>query len=205
MKLDFVDSLFILSEQQKQDCEELQYYDLYFSLMRHEYMNNTVTISTMYDIWIYYYYEEQALYNSELTMIYLLRHYVVDKVLNTPKFQRIKMHTVGSYTKSLIAAALTVNIFCDINRKILVDISKEELALILKYSNSTRIIFESVLQKLNTYPKQLVHIETKMLQLMRQYINEHEEEFAEKIIEVVKFMDQYALDEKDIFERGILK
>lgn len=205
MELDWLDSIYLLNKEQKADRKQLEQYDVFFSMLRYEYMNNTIAIATMHDIWVYYYYPEKLILNNELTMIYLLRHFVVDKVMSTSRFERIKMHTVGCYTKSLIAAAFTVNLFLDINRKILTQIPKDDLSLMLKYSTGSKMLFKAKFQEFDSYPRKLVKVETDILQLMRQYILDHEKEFEDGILQAVQFMDQYALNEKDIFEKGILK
>lgn len=199
------ESIYILSEQQKEICQELVHYDIFFSMVRNEYRDNPIVMGAMYNLFVHYYFEEQSVYNSELTMIYLLRHFVIERVRAISKFERIKMHTKGSYSKALIASALTINLFIDINRVVLKTISEQDLLFFLKYTTSFKELFNEHFEQYEGYPRKLVKIQTEILQQMRQYFNNHEKKIEGKIIEIIQFMDQYALDEKDIFERGILK
>lgn len=203
--LQWVEPIFLLNERQKKMLTSLEQYEVYFCMLRHEYIESAVAISTMVDFFYYLHEKEKLLFNSETTMYYLLRHYVVEVGIDLEKLRKTKHYTTGHIDRSLIAAALMTNMLLDIHRKIRPQFSKEEIQFMWKYMKRPKKLFDMKFQKIESYPKKYVLLETRMLQAMRTYMQENEQEITEAAQYINRFMDAYVYDEQQLFCHGILK
>lgn len=203
--LQWVEPIFVLTESQRQVLTELEQYEVYFCMLRHEYLENSVAISTMVDFFYYLYEKEQLLFNSEMTMYYLLRHYCVEFGMDLERLRKTKHYTTGFIDRSLIAAALITNMILDIHRKIRPQFTNEEIQFMWKYMKRPKKLFDMKFQKFESYPKKYVLLETRMLQAMRTYIQENMQEIHEATQYINRFMDAYVYDEQQLFCQGILK
>ena len=203
--LQWLEPIFMLTAEQKKLLSKLEEYEGYFCMLRHEYLDNSVAISTMVDFFYYLYEEEKLLFNSEVTMYYLLRHYVVQVGIDLEKLRKTKHYTTGFMDRSLIAAALMTNMILDIHREIRRQLTAEEIQFMWKYMKRPKKLFDMKFQKIESYPRKYVLLETKMLQAMRTYIKENGQEVSKVAQYINRFMDAYVYDEQQLFSHGILK
>lgn len=203
--LQWVEPIFLLTDSQRQLLTKLEEYEVYFCMLRHEYLDNSVAISTMVDFF-YHLYEKDPLYiNSEMTLYNLLRRYCVDFGLELEKLRKTKHYTTGHIDRSLLAAALITNMILDIHRKIRPQLTKEEIRFMWKYMKRPKKLFDVKFQIIESYPKKYVLLETKMLQAMRTYIQENKQEVNDSVQYINRFMDAYVYDEQRLFCDSILK
>lgn len=203
--LQWVEPIFLLTDKQRKLLTTLEQYEVYFCMLRHEYLENSVAISSMVDFFYYLYEEDALLFNSEMTMYYLLRQYGVSYVVELEKLRKTKRYTTGHMDRSLIAAALMTNMLLDIHREIRPQFTKEEISFMWKYMKRPKKLFDMKFQKFESYPKKYVLLETKMLQAMRAYIHENEQEVGAAVQYINRFMDAYVYDEQQLFCHGVLK
>ena len=203
--LQWVEPIFILNNHQKELLEKLEHYEVYFCMLRHEYLDNSVAISTMVDFFYYLYEKDELVFNSEVSMYYLLRHYVVEVGIDLERLRKTKHYTTGFMDRALIGAALMTNMILDIHRKILPQFTVEEIRFMWKYMRRSKKLFDIKFQNIEMYPKKYVLIETRMLQAMRTYINNHKQELNDAAQSINRFMDTYVYDEEQLFCHGVLR
>lgn len=194
------DSLFLLNVQQQLEYEKLNEYEFYFSMLRHDFLDTPSAIASMRDCWVYFYYKEVPDFNSELSLMYVLRRYILENVLKNPKFERLKKIAKGSITNALMCAAFTVNIFLDFLREIFESMPEIDVKFFSKFSNHSKMLFNEQFQQYQGYPKKLVIIEKTILKELRSQLEVNSERYEQAILKAIQFMDQYTLNEKELFD-----
>ena len=130
---------------------------------------------------------------------------MMNEVLISSKFKRLKKTTIGSYTNALMAAVLTVNLFLDFLSELLDVLPKEECDLYMKFENSSKQLFNDRFSSYEHYPKKLVLIETMIIKSMRQYLEQNEATYTERKLKVIRFMDQFTITKRELFELVAIK
>ncbi|MER2030378.1 MAG: serine protease [Solibacillus sp.] len=203
--LDTSNSLFILNEQQLEQFEQLEHYDYFFHLIRHDFAHLSFAKYSVSDVWIFFYFEEEPVINSEHALIFLLRNFILNEALISSKFKRLKNATVGSYTKALMASVMTVNLFLDYLREVLETLPKDQYDLYLKFENSSKQLFNDRFYEYEHYPKKLVQIETTIIKSLRDYLGDNETKYADCKNKVIRFMDQFTIIKRELYEPLSLK
>lgn len=197
-------SLFLLNEQQRNQFSKLEYYDYFYHLIHPDFHSLSFANFSLSDFWVYYHFEEVPIINSEHALHYLLRNFMLNEVLISSKFKRLKKTTIGSYTNSLMAAVLTVNLFMDILSELLSSIPKEESDFYMKFENSSKQLFNDRFATYEHYPKKLVLIETMIIKSMRGYLEQYEATYTERKLNVIRFMDQFTITKRELFELPVV-
>lgn len=178
----------------------MQHYDFYFHLIRHRFFQHPYAKYSVADFWVFYYYEEIPVTNSENTLIYLFRQFLLESVLKDSRFKRIKKSTIDSNARSMMAAAVTMNIFLDCLREIAHKIDVKEMEFVLKFMENTRELYHPRFESYENYPKRLVQLETKLIQMVQEYMQEHEALLAQRKQDAVQFIDQITIIERELFD-----
>lgn len=199
--IDSKDSLFLLNVQQQHEYNNLNEYNFYFSLLRQDFIGAPYAIASMKDCWVYFYYEGVPIFNTELSLMYALRQFILENVLKSTKFESLKKNSTGSITNSLMAAALTVNIFLDFLRDIFENMPDSDVKFFSKFSNHSKLLFNEQFQQYQDYPIKLVLIETFILKELRGQLHANIAIYEQDILKALQFMDQYNLNEKELFSR----
>lgn len=202
---DTSNSLFILNEQQLEQFKQLEHYDYFFHLIRHDFAHLSFAKYNVSDVWVYFYFEEEPVINSEHALIFLLRNFILNEVLISTKFKRLKKATVGSFTKALMASVMTVNLFLDYLREVLETLPKEQYDLYMKFENSSKQLFNGRFYEYEHYPKKLVQIETTIIKSLRDYLADNETKYADSKQKVIRFMDQFSIIKRELYEPLSLK
>ena len=202
---DTSNSLFIITEQQVEQFKQLEHFEYFFHLIRHDFTHLSFANDSVSDIWIYFYFEEEPVINSEHALIFLLRNFILNEVLISSKFKRLKKATVGSFTKALMASVMTVNLFLDTLREVLETLTKEQYDLYMKFENSSKQLFNDRFYEYEHYPKKLVQIETAIIKRLRQYLEDNTELYNDSKQNVVRFMDQFSIIKQELYEPLTLK
>lgn len=92
---DPMNSLFILNEQQLEQFKQLEHYDYFFHLIRHDFAHLAFVKYSVSDILVYFYFDEEPVINSEHALIFLIRHFLLNEVLISSKFKRLKKQRLG--------------------------------------------------------------------------------------------------------------
>lgn len=203
--LDTSNSLFILNEQQLEQFKQLEHYDYFFHLIRHDFAHLSFAKYSVSDVWIFFYFDEEPVINSEHALIFLLRNFILNEALISSKFKRLKNATVGSYTKALMASVMTVNLFLDYLREVLETIPKDQYDLYMKFENSSKQLFNDRFYEYEHYPKKLVQIETTIIKSLRDYLGHKEMKYADCKNKVIRFMDQFTIIKRELYEPISLK
>lgn len=194
-------SLFVLSEAQQQQYMQWHHYEIYFGLLRHEFLHTPYALLTMADFTVFYYYDakELPIINSENALLFLLRNSMLDIVMKNQKLQRLKMMTKGNSVQSLIAAAATTNIFLDGLREVFQQLTKEEVDFFSKYANNIEELYDQRFINNDGYPKRLVLLETFILKQLGQWIYDNNELFMDSIQQAIRMMDEISIIERELF------
>lgn len=198
-------SLFILNEQQIEQLKQLEHFEYFFNLIRHDFAHLSFAKYSVSDVWVYFYFDEEPVINSEHALIFLLRHFILNEVLISPKFKRLKKATVGSFTNALMAAVMTVNLFLDYLREVHETLPKEQYDLYMKFENSSKQLFHDRFYQYEHYPKKLVQIETTIIKSLRDYLADNETKYADSQQKVIRFMDQFSIIKRELYEPLSLK
>lgn len=202
---DPLNSLFILNEQQLEQFKQLENYDYFFHLIRHDFAHFAFVKYSVSDILVYFYFDEEPVINSEHALIFLIRHFILNEVLISSKFKRLKKATVGSCTNALMASVMTVNLFLDYFREVFKTIPKEQYDLYMKFENSSKQLFHDRFYKYEHYPKKLVQIETTIIKSLRDFLTANETKYEEAQHTVIRFMDQFSIIKRELYEPLSLK
>ncbi|MGN7477281.1 serine protease [Solibacillus silvestris] len=197
---DSSNSLFLLTEQQQHQFSKLEHYDYFFHLIRHDFHGLSFANLSVSDIWAYFYFEEVPVINSEHALIFLLRNFMLNEVIISQKFKRLKKSTIGSYTNALMASVLTVNLFLDSLLEALRTLPKEQYSLYMKFESSSKQLFNDRFSAYEHYPKKLVQIETAILKSLRQYIWQNDKLFDQRKLKVVRLIDEITIIERELFK-----
>lgn len=197
---DTSNSLFILTEQQLEQFKQLEHFEYFFHLIRHDFTHLSFAKDSVSDVWIYFYFKEEPVINSEYALIFLLRNFILNEILVSSKLKRLKKTTVGSYTNALMASVMTVNLFLDLLRDVLESLSKEQYDLYMKFENSSKQLFNDRFYEYEHYPKKLVQIETIIIKDLRQYLEENAAIYNDFKQKVIRFMDQFSIIKRELYE-----
>lgn len=196
--LDTIDSLFVLSDDEQYISQQMQQYNLYFSLLHPKLASNIITISTMHDLTIYFYREHQLIVHPEASMIYVIRQFILDKVKALQKLELMKLKVAQHLDYSLLLSVKVTNVFADIFLKIAHHFSEEQLTLLQKYSHNTKLLFDEQFRHIESYPQKIIRLKTAVYQQMRQYIEQHEEAFENSMLQIIREVDEYMLIKRDV-------
>lgn len=202
---DTSNSLFILNEQQLEQFKQLEHYDYFFHLIRHDFAHLSFAKYSVSDVWVYFYFEEEPVINSEYALIFLLRNFILNEVLINSKFKRLKNATVGSFTNALMASVMTINLFLDYLRDVLGTLPKDQYDLYMKFENSSKQLYNDRFYEYEHYPKKLVQIETTIVKSLRTYLAENETKYIDNKHKVIRFMDQFSIIKRELYEPLSLK
>lgn len=197
---DTSNSLFILSEHQLEQFRQLEHFDYFFHLIRQDFAHLSFASYSVSDVWIYFYFEEEPVINSEHALIFLLRNFILNEILISAKFKRVKKATIGSFTNALMASVLTVNLFLDYLREVLETLPKEQYDLYLKFENSSKQLFNDRFYEYEHYPKKLVQIETAIIKSLRQHLEDNAAKYNDCERKVIRFMDQFSIIKRELYE-----
>lgn len=193
-------SLFILKEEQLTQFKQLEHFDYFFHLIRHDFAHLSFAHDSVGDIWVYFYFEEEPVINSEHALIFLLRNFILNEVLISSKFKRLKNSTIGSFTNALMASVLTVNLFLDYLRVVLETLPKEQYNLYMKFENSSKQLFNDRFFEYEHYPKKLVQIETAIIKGLRRHLEENTANYSDCKRKVIRFMDQFTIIKRELYD-----
>lgn len=189
-------SLFILKQLQKEVMTERMHYDFLNTMIRQPYIKQPITMDAVHDLFIYFYFEETPVLDSEKALMFLLRHFVVDFTMKYKNFERIRLHTINQVIPAYVASVLTINAYLDVYEEIRPQLSEEELHVFMKFADESLSLF---LLDPERYPRQLVQTETKILQLMRERIQQ-QTQFNEEVEHIIRFIQQYTFDAYRLFD-----
>lgn len=193
-------SLFILKEEQLTQFKQLEHFDYFFHLIRHDFAHLSFAHDSVGDIWVYFYFEEEPVINSEHALIFLLRNFILNEVLISSKFKRLKNSTIGSFTNALMASVLTVNLFLDYLRVVLETLPKEQYDLYMKFENSSKQLFNDRFFEYEHYPKKLVQIETAIIKGLRRHLEENTANYSDCKRKAIRFMDQFTIIKRELYD-----
>ena len=199
-QFDVQEALFLLSQEQRKNYEQLHQYEYYFYLLRHDFVDKLYVQYSMADLWTYFYFDKLPIVHSENALFYILRHYLLDNTMKNPNFDRVKRGTVGSTIRALIAAASTMNLYLDHLRTILPNLPQADFDFYEKFSMNKRILFDQRFMEYEHYPKRLIQIDTIIMKELRELTNTQCPQFNQKIEEMKKLIAQMALVERDFFD-----
>lgn len=196
---DTSNSLFILNEQQLEQFKQLEHYDYFFHLIRHDFAHLSFAKYSVSDVWVYFYFEEEPVINSEHALIFLLRNFILNEVLISSKFKRLKNATVGSFMNALMASVMTINLYLDYLRDVLGTLPKDHYDLYMKFENSSKQLYNDRFYEYEHYPKKLVQVETTIVKSLRTYLAENETKYIDYKNKVIRFMDQFSIIKRELY------
>ncbi|MEK4386158.1 serine protease [Solibacillus sp. FSL W7-1464] len=202
---DTSNSLFILKEQQMEQFKQLEHFDYFFHLIRHDFAHLSFARYSVKDVWMYFYFEEEPVINSEHALIFLLRNFILNEVLISPKLKRLKKVTVGSFTNALMASVMTINLYLDYLREVLGMLPEDQYDLYMKFENSSKQLFNDRFYEYEHYPRKLVQIETIIIKRLRQHLEDNPVKYNDCQQKVIRFMDQYSIIKRELYEPLSLK
>lgn len=200
-----IQSIFVLGQNELEAYEALLKHDVYFSMIRPEFLNKPILEKLMLDIALTYYLEERPIYEPRLAMIFLLRHALMDEILTNPSFQRIRKNTEGDIAFAFIMAVMTLNLFIDLAQTELAAEDLQQVMQIVNLNEQSEEIFTIGFKQYNSYPKDLVQLETRFIQILRKYILKEQVSYNKKIRKLVRFADEYELSNRFLMEEVFVK
>lgn len=199
MKITAKQSIFLLAGAETDAFDQLAAYDLYFYLLRDTGYTH-FGYALMQDIALYFYNEETPIFNSELTLIHPLRHTIVSEIIREKRLARLKAYTNHHDALSLFAAALTTNMYIDLLQSSFSEVSEEEARQFHYFNDCIEEIFQISFSQNNSYPKKFVQMETTVLQSLRHYVQQHEDDYAQHIHKIHSSIGHYVLQTKELYE-----
>lgn len=203
--MNVVKSVFLLTEEQFQHVEHALSLDYLIALVRPGYSTPAQYVGGLQDFFIYFYYEELPLYNSELTLIYMTRYEIIQAFAKTVTVRTMKTMTAGHLERALFAAILCTNIYIDIFRQFIQpQLKKEHAQFHETFSNAdSEHFFDKSFQTIESYPKLFVHVQSEIIKLFWTYIRTEQHAFEKSLLQAKSLLQSYTLTEIRLFEEDM--
>ena len=198
--LNYYEPMFLVDEKQQAFIDQLAYHEMLFNFLRHDFLKDMTMNTAVYDLAYYLYEDKPPILNDNTALIYLTRHYIVRTMMKHPTTQRVKRSVEGSQMKSIMAAALIVNIFCDFLREILALMDEESQLIWQKITELPVELFNARWQEVENYPKKYVMVQTAIIHAIRKKFEDNTRFVEEQLQEAVHFVSEYNYFERKLFE-----
>lgn len=196
-----VKSIFSLNEEQLAVVEHALSLKNITAMMRPGFAHVPQYIGGLQDFFIYFYYEEPPLYNSEMTLIYMTRSEIVQAFVKSPTVKSMKTMTATHLERSLLAALLCTNIYTDIFQNVTrPQLSEEHIAFHETFALAdSQHFFNKQFQTIESYPSLFVNVQSNIIKCFWAYIRNEPQLFERDLVKAKQFLQSFTLTEMRVF------
>lgn len=194
--------LYIVTNNVKEELETTYpLHELYIFLLRDQYQDNLHVLSTVRDLWCYFYFEEKELVlHPEINLIYSLRSMIVKITSSEESLGRLKNTTINLASESMLAAIECMNRCIDVLDTFHQSFEQEmqdKLNTFIAFDISK--LFNQQFNLIEEYPSKFVEIQAAAIKALRLFAVHENEQFKEDLKDISKSVRDYHLQHKKFF------
>lgn len=199
--MNLVKSVFSLNDEQLRDVERALSLDNIIAMVRPGYSETPQYIGGFQDFFIFFYYEELPLFDSELTLIYMTRYEIIQAFAKTATVKAMKAMTVGNLEHALLAAVTCTNIYIDIFQNVIRQtLPPEHVKFHETFAYADwQHFFNKQFQKIESYPKLFVQVQSEIIKQFWAYIRTQSDAFERELLKAKQFLQAYVMTEMRLF------
>lgn len=194
------DSLFLLAEKQIEQLHQFTEAPVFQAMLRLDYHQSQWAQRLVKEVALYFVEAETPIFNHERMMMNIVPAFFLEECIKERRLEKLKNFTMNEMHKAFWISAYYCNACIDIYDEALQKISVQDQQLILEYDRvDTAILFSKPFLTGDTYPKELIHAQTRLLREVQ--LRWHTaDNYSQLFMHLSKLAESYQFAEKDVLQ-----
>ncbi|OCS87090.1 hypothetical protein [Caryophanon tenue] len=173
---------------------------LHEAMLRLDYHQSQWAQRLVKEVALYFVEAETPIFNHERMMMNIVPAFFLEECIKERRLEKLKNFTMNEMHKAFWISAYYCNACIDIYDEALQTISVQDQQLILEYDRvDTAILFSKPFLTGDTYPKELIHAQTRLLREVQ--LRWHTaDNYSQLFMHLSKLAESYQFAEKDVLQ-----